>query len=580
MLDRYTQANRELWNDWADIHVGSRFYDVEGFKAGACALRPLEVDELGDVTGKSLLHLQCHFGLDTLSWARRGARVTGIDLSDHAIDAARALAAELGIEATFICTPLYELEDMLDGEFDIVFTSYGAIEWLPDLDRWARIAARYVKPGGTFYMAEVHPLAQTLDETSPGSCDIAVVHSYFPGEPFRDEVQGSYADPNAHVEHNVCYSWQHDFAGVVGALTGAGLSIEYLHEFPFSVAPFWSCMAKADDGWWYLPGSDGSARCEDIPFVYSIKAAKPAGAAAATAAPQAAPAPAAAPAADSAAAHEPDSATKDYVDSNREMWDELVAIHEASGFYDVEGFLAGRDTFTAIERQELAPLVAGKDLLHLQCHFGLDTLTLARLGARVTGVDFSGEAVATARRLATAADLEARFVQTDVLALDTVVDERFDIVYTSWGVLIWLSDLARWAGQVRRALRPGGLFYIAEFHPAGYALDDRLASDVIRPGYSYFHSSQPLCFDEDGGDYADPTAKVAHTRSFEWTHTMGDIVSSLTGAGLEIAFLHEFPHCIGLTMPFLVTGSDGLKRVRGHEETFPLSFSLLATLTR
>jgi len=575
-LDRYTKANRELWNDWADVHVGSRFYDVAGFKAGACALRSLEVDELGDVRGKSLLHLQCHFGLDTLSWARRGARVTGIDLSDHAVDAARALADELGIGATFICAPLYDLEDALEGEFDIVYTSYGAIEWLPDLDRWARLVGRCLRPGGTFYMAEIHPFAQMLDETAAGNGDIAVAFPYFPtDEPIRDETQGTYADPEARVEHNVCYTWQHSYEAVFDALLGAGLAIEYLHEFPFSVAPFWSCMFRDDDGWWYLPGPDGAGRREDVPFLYSIRAGKPTaavtggepapGAQAAAATPGMAAAPAPPPAVD---------ATK-YNDANRALWDELVSIHEASELYDVEGFLAGRDTLTAIERRELAPRVAGKDLLHLQCHLGLDTLTLARQGARVTGVDFSGEAVATARRLAADAGLEARFVQADVLALDIVLDERFDIVCTSWGVLLWLPDLGRWAAQIRRALKPGGLFYIAEFHPAGYALDDRAESEVVRPGYSYFHSDEPLCVD-DGGDYADPAAKVAHTRSFEWTHTMGDIVSSLTGAGLEIEFLHEFPYTIGLTWPFLVTGSDGLKRVRGHEEQFPLSFSLLA----
>jgi SAM-dependent methyltransferase len=578
MLDRYTQANKELWNDWADIHVGSRFYDVEGFKAGACALRPLEVEELGDVTGKTLLHLQCHFGLDTLSWARRGARVTGIDLSDRAIDAARGLAAELGIDATFVCTPLYELEDVLDGEFDVVFTSYGAIEWLPDLDCWARIAARYLKPGGTFYMAEIDPFAQILDEVTPGSGDIAVVHPYFPGEPVRDETEGTYADPDAHVDHNVCYSWQHHFEAVVGALTDAGLAIEYLHEFPFSVAPFWSRMTKADDGWWYLPGPDGTGRREDLPFIYSIKATKPAGAAAAGA-PRAAPSPAAAPGANAPAATAPTTDTTAYIDSNREMWDELATIHEHSSMYDVAGFLAGRDTLTDIERRELVPLVAGKDLLHLQCHLGQDTLTLARAGANVTGVDFSGEAVATARRLAGEAGLEARFIQSDVLLLDAVLDERFDIVYTAWGVLIWLPDLTRWATEIRRSLKPGGLFYIAEFHPAGYVLDDASDSEILRPGYSYFHTDEPLVFDDDA-DYADPAAKVTHTRSFEWTHTMGDIVSCLTGAGLEIAFLHEFPHTLGLTWPFLVTGPDGLKRVRGHEDTFPLSFSLLATRPR
>jgi 2-polyprenyl-3-methyl-5-hydroxy-6-metoxy-1,4-benzoquinol methylase len=576
MLDRYTRANRELWNDWTDVHVGSRFYDVDAFRAGACALRPLEVAELGDVHGKSLLHLQCHFGLDTLSWARRGAVVTGIDLSDRAIETARALADESGIEATFLCTPLYHLPRVLEGEFDIVFTSYGALEWLGDLDRWARIAAGYLRPGGTFYLAEIHPFAQMLDEVTKGGGDIAIAFPYFPtAEPVRDETQGTYADPGARVEHSVCYTWTHNFAEIAGALLGAGLQVEHLHEFPYSMAPFWSSMSKDDDGWWYLPRPDGAGRREDIPFLYSIRSTKPAGSVGSEGA--AAAGAAAADAAAAAASSEPTTSdTGAYDDANRALWDELVPVHAASEFYDVAGFLAGRTTLSAIELEELAPRVAGTDVLHLQCHFGLDTLSLARLGARVTGVDFSGEGVRTARRLAAEAGLEAHFIEADVLQLDRIVNERFDVVFSSWGVLIWLPDLGRWAAQIRRAVRPGGFFYLAEFHPFVFALDDRADREDLRPGYPYFHEAKPQRFDDDQGDYADPDAVFSNTASFEWTHTLGDVVSNLTGAGLKLEFLHEFPHTRGLRMPFLVTGADGLQRVRGHEEQFPLSFSLLA----
>jgi len=270
MLDDYTRANLALWNEWTDIHERSPLYDVEGFKAGRTALHRLEIDELGDVRGRTLLHLQCHFGLDTLSWARLGATVTGVDFSVKAIALARSLADELAIPATFHCTPLDDVERVLEGSFDIVFTSYGAIEWLADLDRWAAVIARYLKPGGTFSMAEIHPLAQMLDEM-PGRHDVWFTERYFPtGEPERCRVEGSYADPDAVVEHDVCYGWPHSFAEIINALIGVGLRVEYLHEFPFAVCPFWRWMVREQDGWYYLPGGR-----RDVPFTYSIKATMP-----------------------------------------------------------------------------------------------------------------------------------------------------------------------------------------------------------------------------------------------------------------------------------------------------------------
>jgi SAM-dependent methyltransferase len=273
-------ANLELWNHWTKVHENSAFYDVEGFKAGATSLWPLELEELGPFVreGSTLLHLQCHFGLDTLSWARLGAEVVGLDLSDEAVALARRLAGETGLSgrAEFICSDLYDASDHLgDREFDIVFVSWGAIEWLPDLERWAGVIARHLRPGGTFYMAEIHPFAYALDEV-PGEHDVQVKYGLLPApdRPEVDPVQGSYADRDADSTGLVAYGWQHSFAEIIGALTGAGLRLEHLHEFPTSPAPPWDWMVQDHDRWWWLPDGEGGRR-KDLPLSYSLRASKP-----------------------------------------------------------------------------------------------------------------------------------------------------------------------------------------------------------------------------------------------------------------------------------------------------------------
>ena len=270
----------------------------------------------------------------------------------------------------------------------------------------------------------------------------------------------------------------------------------------------------------------------------------------------------------------------EYLEANLASWDESVATHVGSELYDVAGFKAGRSSLSALELEELGPLVHdGTTLLHLQCHFGLDTLSWARRGAVVTGADFSGEGIATARALAGEAGLSARatFVQSDIASLPQALEGAFDVVCTSWGALIWLGDLERWAEVVAHFLRPGGSFYLAEFHPYAYLLAEDSTPDSLRVEYPYFQYGTPLRLDE-AGDYADPSATQRNTVTYEWNHGFAEIVDPLLRRGLRLEFLHEFPYTIpGLPFPFLERCEDGLLRVKGHHDDVPLSFSLLMT---
>lgn len=259
----YRETNRGLWNGWARFHAKSAFYDVPAFKAGRSSLMPIELSELGAVAGKSLLHLQCHFGMDTLSWARLGARVTGVDLSDEAIRLAQELSVETKLPTRFIRSDIYELPAVLDERFDIVFTSYGVLCWLDDLERWARVIAQFLKPGGVFYMVEFHPVWNMMDEKD----GTHLRYDYFrTPEPERFEEQGSYADRTAEFRH-VGYAWAHGLGEIITALISAGLGIEYLHEFPYSVYNVAECLEESAPGRYTVRGQTGS-----IPLIYSLRA--------------------------------------------------------------------------------------------------------------------------------------------------------------------------------------------------------------------------------------------------------------------------------------------------------------------
>ena len=268
-MNEHTEANRRHWDECVPIHAESNFYDVASFTAGKSKLKSVELEELGNVRGKTLLHLQCHFGLDTLSWARAGAVVTGIDFSERAIETARELAADTGIDARFLVSDIYTLPENLQGQFNIVFASYGVLCWLPDVGLWARVAAHFIRPGGTFYIVEFHPFAGVFDDSADAT-DLSVRYPYFPGdEPLRFEIDGTYA-ASAKLERRVTYEWPHPVSEVVSALIDAGLRIEFLHEFPFTSFQFVPFMELVEDKTYRLKKHDGS-----IPLMYSIKATKP-----------------------------------------------------------------------------------------------------------------------------------------------------------------------------------------------------------------------------------------------------------------------------------------------------------------
>lgn len=274
------ELNRGHWDEATRLHTRGNVYGLEDFRRGACRLHRVEVEEVGDVRGKRLLHLQCHFGLDTLSWARRGATVTGVDFSPEGISCARRLAAETRLSevSEFVCSDLYSVDGVLRApqSFDIVYTSYGVLNWLPDLVAWGRLIAHYLKPGGFFYIVEAHPTARMfpLDEDMPKAGSFRPFFPYFHDRAgIRWPPGVDYADPS--VQHEVgAHEWQHSMADIINALTGAGLTLEWLHEFPFCA---WSVVAgcevvevfSSSHAYYGLPPTQ-----PQLPLMFSLRASR------------------------------------------------------------------------------------------------------------------------------------------------------------------------------------------------------------------------------------------------------------------------------------------------------------------
>jgi SAM-dependent methyltransferase len=259
----FFEANKAGWNLKADLHKTSDFYAVEAWKAGETSLNAIELRELGPVEGKSLLHLQCHFGQDTLSWARMGAQVTGMDFSETAIEFAQQLAEAAKLEAHFVCCNVYDLPAHLQGQFDIVFTSYGTIGWLPDLDRWAAVVSHFLKDGGIFYIVDFHPVVWMMDEEMQ-----FLKYPYHNAAVIETEQTGSYADRYADLQYKE-YGWNHSFSEVLNSLISHGLQLEFLNEYPYSPYDCFSNTVQGEDGNYRIKGLENI-----LPMVYSIKAKK------------------------------------------------------------------------------------------------------------------------------------------------------------------------------------------------------------------------------------------------------------------------------------------------------------------
>ncbi|PSK89669.1 methyltransferase family protein [Murinocardiopsis flavida] len=261
---RSIERNRAMWDERVPLHEVSDFYDVAGFRAGAEALTDFQIAEVGDVQGKSLLHLQCHIGLETLAFARRGAAVTGLDFSEPAVRSARGLAADIGAaDAEFVAADVYAAPEALGGRrFDIVYTGVGALCWLPDIPRWAGVVARLLEPGGACYLAEFHPFGDALD----GETGTTVTFDYFDEDGEVIDMSGSYADFDAATAHNTSVQWRHRVGSVVTALAAEGLRLEFLHEHPTTLFQRFDALERHGDRFHYPTGVPRA------PLMYSLRA--------------------------------------------------------------------------------------------------------------------------------------------------------------------------------------------------------------------------------------------------------------------------------------------------------------------
>jgi 2-polyprenyl-3-methyl-5-hydroxy-6-metoxy-1,4-benzoquinol methylase len=259
----YIQINKTLWNKRTESHLASDFYDVAGFVAGKSSLNEIELSLLGDIQGKTILHLQCHFGQDSISLQRLGAQVTGVDLSDKAITAAKDLAAQTHTNPSFICCDIYDLPNHLDQKFDMVFTTYGTIGWLPDITKWATVVSTFLKPGGKLLFADFHPVVWMFDDNFTG-----VGYHYFNTEAIIETENGTYADRDAEIKLQ-SIGWNHDLSEVLNNLIKQSLELTVFNEYDY--APY-NCFKES------IEVGPGKFRIKHlgnkIPMVYALVAVK------------------------------------------------------------------------------------------------------------------------------------------------------------------------------------------------------------------------------------------------------------------------------------------------------------------
>ena len=270
--------NRANWDERVPIHVASDFYDQDPLRAGGGVLDPIArvgVDRLfpDGLAGVRVLHLQCHFGSDTLSLANLGATVVGLDFSRPAVEEARRMAAELDVadRARFVEANLYDARHVLPEpeSFDLVFTTWGTIGWLPDVAEWARIIAWFLKPGGRLFFADGHPAALVFDGADGPAGMPTFQYAYSQAEPDVLEDDADYADPDAKLEHARTWEWMHPLGEVFGALRAAGLTVDEFtehYEVPWQIFPV---TVPTGDGMFGWPAERW------LPLSYTISASAP-----------------------------------------------------------------------------------------------------------------------------------------------------------------------------------------------------------------------------------------------------------------------------------------------------------------
>lgn len=270
---RWRDLNRARWDEWVDVHTGAGGYDLGALRDETARLNAIEEAELGQVAGLRVLHLQCHFGRDSLILAQRGAaEVVGVDFSPRAIETASALAGELGLPARFVLSDVYDAPAAFAGResFDLVYVTWGALCWLPDIAGWARVVAHFLRPGGALYLAEAHPAAMVLDDRSPGPNGMPGFDApYFGRAPLVTENERDYIDPNAVLMNKTTVEWLHPLCDVVSALIGAGLQLEWLREHDAVTWRMYRCLIEDERGLFRWPDRPW------LPLYYSLRARLP-----------------------------------------------------------------------------------------------------------------------------------------------------------------------------------------------------------------------------------------------------------------------------------------------------------------
>ena len=261
--ENYLDINRHSWNNRTEAHIKSEFYGMEQFLQGKTSLQNIELNLLGNVEGKAVLHLQCHFGQDSISLSRMGAQVTGVDLSDKAIARAKSIARETQANVEFICCDLYALPANLNKQFDVVFTSYGTIGWLPNLDKWAAVISRFLKPGGQFVFVEFHPVVWMFDDDFE-----KIGYRYFNSGAIVETENGTYADRSANIEQQ-SVMWNHSISEVLNSLIKNGLEINAFDEFDYSPYNCFKHTVEFEPGKYRIKHLDNK-----IPMLFSLRATK------------------------------------------------------------------------------------------------------------------------------------------------------------------------------------------------------------------------------------------------------------------------------------------------------------------